>query len=172
VISLEFYPSEGATSETVEWALNATTPDLTNLRFSGPSRGPDSTRSVIGRIVPLLSPSVGLRGCFLTVVSRRKSEIKRPSHGFLGRLDGLPRSAPSSRLGAEVIFTSANWRRTQLASVCPTSVSLKNPKQNEVDVTYADWQTALSWVRTVSPALAEHANSVHEGFRSRRDHGE
>ena len=72
-----------------------------------------------------------------SVVLQRKSEIKRPSHGFLGHLDGLPRSAPSSRKGAEVIFTSANWRRTQFASVCPTDVRRRFGELASVDFTDA-----------------------------------
>ena len=49
-----------------------------------------------------------------SVVFRRRSEIKSPSHGFFAHLDGLPNSATSGRFGAEVVFTSANPRRTQL----------------------------------------------------------
>ena len=34
MITLEFYPSEGARSETVEWALNATAATIQNMRVN------------------------------------------------------------------------------------------------------------------------------------------
>ena len=34
MITLEFYPSEGNTSETVEWALNATTASMQNVQVT------------------------------------------------------------------------------------------------------------------------------------------
>jgi hypothetical protein len=71
------------------------------------------------------------------VVFQCKSEIKSPSHGFLARLDRLPNSVTSGRLGAEVLFTSADSRRTQLASGCPTACSLTLGELQAVDVTDA-----------------------------------
>ena len=63
-----------------------------------------------------------------TVVAWRKSEIRIPSHGSLARLHPLLNSATSGCLDAEVVFTSADSRRSQIAAVCPTDCR-KNRRQ-------------------------------------------
>ena len=78
------------------------------------------------------------------MVFQCKSEIKNSSHGFVARLDGQPNSTTSGRLSASVVFTSANPRRTQLASGCPTSCSLEIYELQSVDVPPAVAATSVS----------------------------
>ena len=51
-----------------------------------------------------------------------------------GRLDRNP-TPSETEIRAEVVFTSASWRRTQVASVCPTSGSSTYRAMKSVDVT-------------------------------------
>ena len=64
-----------------------------------------------------------------TVGFQCKSEIKRPSHEFLGRRCRIDRVL---RLRAEVVFTSADSRRTELASVGPPAVDSEVCELKEV----------------------------------------
>ena len=85
----------------------------------------------------MATPSDGGYDSPTTVLLQCKSEIKSPSHGFVTRLPGLPNSATSGRLGAEVVFTSANPRRTsevdatavtkQIAELASVAIPSRSP---------------------------------------------
>lgn len=53
---------------------------------------------------------------------------------------GQPTRRTPLGLRAEVKFTSARMRRYKLAEVCPTSVSSRNLKLNEDDVTDSSYE--------------------------------
>ncbi len=73
---------------------------------------------------------------------------------------GRPRRANNSQFAAEVVFTSANWRRTQLASGCPPSGSLEIHELQSVDTPPAVTETSVSYLEALTQRLRRRNKSV------------